>query len=580
MAGRNLWDAHGIYAPSVAVMRSLRFKAKAGLISAIFLAPLLLTANAWHQDLQRDLRTLDQDGNATQAIRKSESAIADAVRLSLTASARHTDIRVPDQALIASATALRTQMDKLLASASTEDRPATDSLLVKRTIDLIDAYLRAPLQADVTPLLTEFHRLVGSLGSLDSPSISKEVLLYATLTDVRVRLALSSTAATQAYRLSTPAESMKALSTIAQTRAMLDVLGRMIESVRSDAPSETQGKNALVEARSLALDFLRLLESALMGPAELRAAKLREAFQMGTQAQRQMQDIALLGLEQQEVKIRGQYESLQGERTRILVLSLLSLMLAMYAFAGFHRANRGGFDLVRQHLKRLSQGDFSHAPSSPLGNDEVSAVIGDLAGLYSRLDMMARQIQEASREIQLVSTSLEGGIPQAESQDSHAQQVAASIEDQAAYIARMAADVRDQLERLDVQQGLTTRMASTTQFAHSTLDPRGAHPERHRRGATASAPSAMDGLSAGKLRTASERMRSIAQEIEGLAHQTNILAVNATEEANRAGSAGRGFVIVANEIRRMSDRCAKASDEINSLVKETARIVEAFSQTH
>jgi methyl-accepting chemotaxis protein len=68
------------------------------------------------------------------------------------------------------------------------------------------------------------------------------------------------------------------------------------------------------------------------------------------------------------------------------------------------------------------------------------------------------------------------------------------------------------------------------------------------------------------LSASSTQVGEIAAAIRGIADQTNLLALNASIEAARAGDAGRGFTVVANEVRSLSDRTMKATTSIEALI--------------
>ncbi len=104
--------------------------------------------------------------------------------------------------------------------------------------------------------------------------------------------------------------------------------------------------------------------------------------------------------------------------------------------------------------------------------------------------------------------------------------------------------------------------------------------------ATASRDAAQRGYSAvtelvaamGEIQQSGSRIATVAKLIDDIAFQTNLLALNAAVEAARAGRQGRGFSVVADEVRNLSGRSAKAARETGEMVSAMAARMEAGAQ--
>ncbi len=86
----------------------------------------------------------------------------------------------------------------------------------------------------------------------------------------------------------------------------------------------------------------------------------------------------------------------------------------------------------------------------------------------------------------------------------------------------------------------------------------------------------------GKLGDSSQEIATVVKLINGIAEQTNLLALNATIEAARAGEAGKGFAVVASEVKELAQETARATEDISRRVEaiqaDTAGAVDAIGQ--
>lgn len=204
-----------------------------------------------------------------------------------------------------------------------------------------------------------------------------------------------------------------------------------------------------------------------------------------------------------------------------------------------------------------------------LGPALIAAIlISSLVGysLYQSMSRLSNRIAEASQQL---ATSAEQFSASSEQMHSTAEQVSASVQQIALGAETQAAQVEKTSKAIE-------ELAQTT--AQVSLNAEGLQEQsRGMKTATETATLALTDLSA-----KSKEIERIVELAVKIADQTNLLALNAAIEAARAGEAGRGFAVVADEVRRLADSSAQAAGEIKTLSQtiynEIHRVSDHVSQ--
>lgn len=341
-------------------------------------------------------------------------------------------------------------------------------------------------------------------------------------------------------------------------RASVEGLLPWLDEVTREAPQAERLK-ALAAAMATRLDSLNRLQGgatpswqgALTAQMNWKAAGDGNAAQPEQRAA--LLEVLNAGLLVQRELLARHADRLQARERELwrplgwgAAVTLLCFAAVAYLLVAIHYSLAGSLRAVLRGVQAVTEGDLSHDLGMQ-GADEVAAIGRELDHMAGQLSSMVAEVRSSAMQVgQAGNTVAEDG-----------RELSMRTKLQGGRI-RDAIDTVDALRR-DIGNSVQSAQAVRTMTVKLRED--------MGQGDTAMQQS-VDAITA--LEGSARRVAEINGVIDDIAYQTNMLALNASVEAARAGESGKGFSVVAGEIRLLALRCSESAAEIRALIDETA----------
>lgn len=345
-----------------------------------------------------------------------------------------------------------------------------------------------------------------------------------------------------------------------QNKESLEIAETALNKAMADLKKLAAAPNSQSDALNNAENFMTAYQSALSSFAKGISATQEAATNMSEQAK--LMRTASDRINQDEIANRTEVE--RQAKTQLFVAMVAALVIAFLAAVIISRQIVVPLKTLLETSRRISDGDLTmdiaNDRRDEIGQLQVSfrAMVESLRSLIGHISEGATQMADVASQLSKASDANNHSISQ---QRIETDQVATAMNEMAMTVQEVAANAAQASGAArDADRQAREGEQKVNQALHEMDE--------------LAAQMSLSQESVRHLQDESDKIGSVLDVIKSVAQQTNLLALNAAIEAARAGEAGRGFAVVADEVRALAQRTQRSTEEIETLINGLRQGVE------